>query len=263
MNGAEDAAQHTSNKRRLSVGPDDDADANQTSQDQSNIPFKLTPPADAELFDYKSIILDNHEYKLRDNLAIESTGTEPHHGELLRIQATKNDRRNVYLTVRWFYRPDEIDGGKRPHHGHKELLRCVDHTDRVHVASVIGPSHIVHLVAGAESNLTGQGLYWREEYSAMKRQILTELPKYCLCKRPENPDLPLIQCDTCERWFHADDCVALSQTELPPEEVPWYCPECLKGVNGQSLVQQSKGPAPKLPTPGPAKVKATKKQTKK
>lgn len=26
--------------------------------------------------------------------------------------------------------------------------------------------------------------------------------KICLCKKPDNPDLPCIQCDKCKLWIH-------------------------------------------------------------
>ncbi|KXS11627.1 hypothetical protein M427DRAFT_60487 [Gonapodya prolifera JEL478] len=257
MAAAVDAAQPPSNKRRLSTGPDEETDENQAMQGQPHNPFKLTPPAEAELFDFKAFILDNQEYKIGENLSILSTETEPYYGELLRIQAMKNDRRNVYLTMRWFYRPHEIIGGRRPYHGENELLKSVDHTDRIHVASVIGPCHIVNLVPGAEKEITG--FYWREEYTAVKGKILTELPRYCTCSLPENPDLPLIQCDSCEKWFHAD-CVGFVMEEFK-EEDPWYCPECEDAGVGEG--SGGKGPVKKQHKTAAGKAKPTKKQASK
>lgn len=31
-----------------------------------------------------------------------------------------------------------------------------------------------------------------------------EWKKACSCGAPENPDLPYVQCGTCEKWYHVD-----------------------------------------------------------
>ena len=48
---------------------------------------------------------------------------------------------------------------------------------------------------------------------------------YCLCRKPERPDM--IGCDYCEEWFHPD-CLDLSENEVKKlTEIKWRCPMCI------------------------------------
>ena len=49
-------------------------------------------------------------------------------------------------------------------------------------------------------------------------------PKYCICESPYCPDLPYIQCDLCDNWFHYG-CVNLEENHVSEIE-RFICLKC-------------------------------------
>ena len=47
---------------------------------------------------------------------------------------------------------------------------------------------------------------------------------YCYCKMPEQYDVKMISCDSCNHWFHYS-CVNLQLNQSPRY---WECPSCLQ-----------------------------------
>lgn len=50
------------------------------------------------------------------------------------------------------------------------------------------------------------------------------LPIYCSCRLPENNDYPMVQCDTCNEWYHFE-CTGVSADDIS-EECTWNCRNC-------------------------------------
>lgn len=67
-------------------------------------------------------------FDIGDTVLIRSGKDAPYIGKVLKIKG-------VAVTVEWFYRPEDIKGGRREYHGKDELLRS-DHTDDVHIKTV-------------------------------------------------------------------------------------------------------------------------------
>lgn len=74
----------------------------------------------------------------RSGLAI-SVGTcvlvKPDAGSLLYVAEVQKILKQGRLSVNWFYRPEEVLGGRKSFHGRQELFRS-NHQDEVHVDTV-------------------------------------------------------------------------------------------------------------------------------
>jgi hypothetical protein len=57
-------------------------------------------------------------------------------GRIQTIRQVGSDPTEVYLTLAWYYRPEEAVGGRKLFHGDKEVFLS-DHEDEVHVRTVI------------------------------------------------------------------------------------------------------------------------------
>lgn len=68
----------------------------------------------------------------------------------------------------------------------------------------------------------------RHEFDAVKSQWKDEeVPVFCLCALPYNPDLDMIQCEGCNEWYHPE-CIKISDEEIQKvgQGNAWTCPEC-------------------------------------
>ncbi|GFP79585.1 hypothetical protein PHJA_000102000 [Phtheirospermum japonicum] len=78
-------------------------------------------------------------------------------------------RNNVKVRVRWYYRPEESNGGRRQFHGAKELFLS-DHYD-----------------------------VQEFEYKAATGGFTPDrVAVYCKCEMPYNPDDLMVQCEGCK-----------------------------------------------------------------
>lgn len=191
---------------------------------------KKAPPVRS----FSAFVLNKHKYFIKDPILVFSgMGKEPFIAEIVKIEALQDDHLNVMLTVKWFYRPEEIHGGRRDYHGKDELLRS-DHTDRIHVDSVNGPCRVVSLEEYRKLTLQSGDdkkeeeeeetvFYTREFYDYEAKEIISPLEKLCVCQTPENPDLQMIQCDACESWYHVK-CTQVSDEEM--EKKYFICQKC-------------------------------------
>ena len=54
---------------------------------------------------------------------------------------------------------------------------------------------------------------------------------YCMCQKIKSYDRQMIQCDTCQKWYHFK-CVNLSEYD----SLHWHCPRCAKATEDISEV---------------------------
>jgi len=52
-------------------------------------------------------------------------------------------------------------------------------------------------------------------------------PLYCVCRKPYNPRLPMVGCDSCDEWYHLK-CVEMSQEDADAVE-SYKCDRCQRG----------------------------------
>jgi hypothetical protein len=129
------------------------------------------------------------------------------------------------------YRPEDLPGGRQPHHGECELIAS-NHMDIIEVANVHEPVDVYHWNEDANDETIAwpaeEQLFWRQTFDVTKHPgksgqgrfsvsicecgvqeknkkliAVQKLPMYCIDKSPSQPDEPLVQCDSCLEWLHA------------------------------------------------------------
>ena len=114
-----------------------------------------------------------------------------------------DNRNNVKVRVRWYYRPEESIGGRRQFHGAKELFLS-DHYD-VQSAHTIEGKCTVHSFKNYTKleNVGAEDYYCRFEYKAATGGFTPDrVAVYCKCEMPYNPDDLMVQCEGCKDWYH-------------------------------------------------------------
>ncbi|KAL6010388.1 hypothetical protein ACLOJK_000819 [Asimina triloba] len=138
----------------------------------------------------------------------------PYVARVEKIEA--DNRNNVKVRVRWYYRPEESLGGRRQFHGAKELFLS-DHYD-VQSAHTIEGKCIVHSFKNYTKleNVGAEDYFCRFEYKAATGGFTPDrvavsvsffsvlflfcnlVCLYCKCEMPYNPDDLMVQCEECK-----------------------------------------------------------------
>eukprot|EP00878_Enallax_costatus_P029502 GHUV01031995.1.p2 GENE.GHUV01031995.1~~GHUV01031995.1.p2 ORF type:complete len:138 (+),score=43.52 GHUV01031995.1:510-923(+) len=61
----------------------------------------------------------------------------------------------------------------------------------------------------------------------------SQVPVFCLCQWPYNPDLVMINCRSCDEWYHPE-CLpidAVPDSDDPGLLANWICPECAQDTS--------------------------------
>eukprot|EP00850_Spirogloea_muscicola_P023042 SM000324S12599 [mRNA] locus=s324:81984:86931:- [translate_table: standard] len=137
----------------------------------------------------------------------------------------QDERKNVAVSVRWYYRPEESAGGRRQFHGAQELFLS-DHHD-VCTGDSIESLCTVHTFRNY-TKLKSVGptdFFCRFEYKASSGTFSpNRVAVYCLCEMPYNPDDLMMQCENCKDWFHPQ-CLEITPQEAKKLSL-YICPEC-------------------------------------
>ncbi len=56
-------------------------------------------------------------------------------------------------------------------------------------------------------------------------KAIEEVNVYCKCTMPELPGEHMIQCTTCEDWYHIGTCTRVPSRQIN-NHLPWFCPKC-------------------------------------
>lgn len=140
-------------------------------------------------------------------------------------------RNNVKVEVRWYYRPEESIGGRRPFHGAKEVFLS-DHIDTQSADTIEGKC-IVHTFKGYTKleNVEADDYFCRFEYKAATGAFNPDkVAVYCKCEMPYNPDDLMVECEECKDWFHPS-CVGLSSEQVKSLE-QFFCTDCVNEAEG-------------------------------
>ncbi len=148
--------------------------------------------------------------------------------EIFQAPGPKKD--DVRLRVLWYYRPEEALGGRKSFHGDKELFES-DHSDEIHKDTIIGKCFVHSLrkyeVRGvtqggcvvlsssaclctkippsaphqALSQITESDFFTRFMYKPAKKEFEPDqVPVFCVCEQPYNPDKYMVMCEQCTDW---------------------------------------------------------------
>nr|GMD10157.1 chromatin remodeling protein EBS-like isoform X1 [Ipomoea batatas] len=156
------------------------------------------------------------------------SGTASYVARVEKIEA--DNRNNVKVRVRWYYRPEESMGGRRQFHGAKELFLS-DHFD-VQSADTIEGKCTVHTFRAYVKlqNVGTEDYYCRFEYKAATGAFIPDrVAVYCKCELPYNPDDLMVQCEECKDWYHPT-CVGMS-VEQTKQLDQFVCSDCASDPN--------------------------------
>ena len=72
---------------------------------------------------------------------------------------------NVWVRIEWFYRPDELPGGRQPYHGKKEVIKSPVQ-DIISAHTVAGHADVTHWNETDDSQDADgiDGLFWRQTF---------------------------------------------------------------------------------------------------
>eukprot|EP00040_Diaphanoeca_grandis_P005827 m.34675 g.34675 ORF g.34675 m.34675 type:complete len:242 (-) comp17018_c0_seq1:66-791(-) len=184
---------------------------------------------------YKTFILAGERFTIGDHMMIKGTGNRKDSDYIALLERIHtNEEGEVFLDTQWYYRPEETALGRLPWQGVEEILGS-NHKDTYHVRCVNSKCKIYSLDEYEnlpERPKTKKGnveyelpvFFCRTFYDREKKKLREELPVYCYCRQPSNPDKPLISCDKCEEWYHGD-CVGITPTQADAMK-SWSCPTC-------------------------------------
>ncbi|XP_054787246.1 chromatin remodeling protein EBS-like isoform X2 [Prosopis cineraria] len=161
-----------------------------------------------------------------------------------RVEKIEQDNRsNVKVRVRWYYRPEESIGGRRQFHGAKELFLS-DHYD-VQSAHTIEGKCIVHSFKNYTKleNVGAEDYYCRFEYKAATGAFTPDrVAVYCKCEMPYNPDDLMVQCEGCKDWYHPA-CVGMTIEEAKKLD-HFMCSECSSDDDMKKMPQATYSASP-------------------
>eukprot|EP00955_Chlamydomonas_euryale_P104022 365535-Chlamydomonas_euryale.AAC.58 len=157
-------------------------------------------------------------------------------GKIVEIQQFGPKPDDIKINVVWYYRPEEALGGRKAFHGEKELFDS-DHPDEIHKNTIIGKC-FVHTLRKYESLATikDQDFFTRFFYRPGKKEFEPDqVPVYCDCEQPYNPDKPMVMCEECEDWFHPE-CIGISALALQQADKHHFCcPSCKEKASNKRL----------------------------
>ncbi|XP_024968186.1 chromatin remodeling protein SHL-like isoform X1 [Cynara cardunculus var. scolymus] len=105
---------------------------------------------------------------------------------------------NVKVHVRWYYRPEEVVGGRKQFHGTKEVFLS-DHYDVQGADTIEGKCKVHTFKNYTKLDAIGNDdFYSRFQYYSSTGDFNPDrIAVYCKCEMPYNPDDLMIQCDGC------------------------------------------------------------------
>ncbi|KAL6159841.1 hypothetical protein ACJQWK_05715 [Exserohilum turcicum] len=119
------------------------------------------------------------------------------------LEVRAGDSSHVYLRVFWAYRPEDLPGGRQPHHGVNEVI-VSNHMDIIEALTVQSAADMVYWNDDPDSlPLPEDELFFRQSFDITKSNPLSKLNKYCIDNQPINPNELLVQCSHCSEWLHA------------------------------------------------------------
>lgn len=181
-------------------------------------------------------------YKVGDNVLLlnQADADAPY---ICRIENIVGKGRDVAMRVKWFYRPEETCSGRRAFHSTHEVMAS-DHVE-THLqpaASIVSKCRIHTLEQYMElEKKTSKDLYSRFTYLAGSETFQPDqIAVYCKCQMPFNPDQHMIECPSCQSWFHPE-CLGYTKDEFRQKfysspNTRFLCDDCQQHQSSSSPV---------------------------
>lgn len=169
---------------------------------------------------------DGIEYHIGDCALLKSNEELPFITKILGIRF--DGKGQIFLECMWFFRPEDLSGGRQPWHGQNEVFLS-NLTDDNPYESLMSKVKVHDLKLykreSARDGVAEDVFFHRFEYDVKQRiPIDAGAERFCLCNQCENPDRLMVCCEFCKplKWFHAGAC---GPARLPP--LPVYTPQDL------------------------------------
>jgi hypothetical protein len=84
---------------------------------------------------------------------------------------------NVWVRIEWFYRPDELPGGRQPYHGKREVIKSPVQ-DIISAHTVAGHADVTHWeeMDDAKDADGIDGLFWRQTFDPFTKKLSVGSP---------------------------------------------------------------------------------------
>ena len=174
------------------------------------------------------VVIGDSVFQVNDAVVVKAPGEPDNGGYVGKIVSLRVRDGQAMARVCWFYRPEETRGGARAFHGSKELFAS-DHYDWVSVDAIDAKCRVYSLKEYQNlESVNDDDYYARFLYKSKEGSFRPEeVPVFCVCAQPYNPDRLMVECERCEDWFHPE-CVAETR-ESVTTELTWMCPVCRNG----------------------------------
>lgn len=153
------------------------------------------------------------------------TSKPPYVAKVESIEAAGSRGTNVRVRVRWYYRPEESIGGRRPFHGSKEVFLS-DHYDVQSADTIEGKCNVHSFRSYTKlDSVNAEDFFCRFDYKSASGSFVPDrIAVFCKCEMPYNPDDLMIQCEECSDWFHPS-CIGMTIKEAKKRE-HFFCQSC-------------------------------------
>mmetsp|Transcript_5298 Transcript_5298/g.21660 ORF Transcript_5298/g.21660 Transcript_5298/m.21660 type:complete len:200 (+) Transcript_5298:156-755(+) len=187
-----------------------------------------------------SCVFNGEKFAVDDTITLRPPNSSgpPFVGKISEIVKEPNGEEQCHVS--WYYRPEEARGGRKAFHGDKELFTS-DHYDWVAKSSINGHCSVHKLREYQQlTEVTDNDYYTRFSYKASKGEFKPDkVPVYCTCEMPYNPDLFMVECESCEEWYHPQ-CVGTTKKRV--EKLAHFeCPSCEKKAQAREAKKQRVG----------------------
>lgn len=187
----------------------------------------LTAPKNRDSLEGEAtrVVIGDDVFQVNDAVVVKAPGESDNDGYVGKIVSLRVRDGQAMARVCWFYRPEETRGGARAFHGSKELFAS-DHYDWVHVDAIDGKCRVYSLKEYQTlESVNDDDYYARFLYKSKEGSFRPEeVPVFCACAQPYNPDRLMVECERCEDWFHPE-CVGETQESVTAEPT-WMCRTC-------------------------------------
>jgi hypothetical protein len=149
-------------------------------------------------------------------------GSEPGEHYIAKVVAVKLPE----VKLQWFYKPEDVTGGRQKWHSRKELFESKT-CDWNPIACLMGACNVHTLDKFEElQEICDMDYFTRFRYKPETGSFIPDaVPVYCICETPYNPDKDMVECSECNDWFH-HECVNYCPALSGPPSKEFCCPDC-------------------------------------
>eukprot|EP00049_Salpingoeca_infusionum_P007235 m.117676 g.117676 ORF g.117676 m.117676 type:complete len:238 (-) comp13631_c1_seq1:454-1167(-) len=196
---------------------------------------------------YKAFSFQGIKFRIGEHVIVKSEETTDFVAKIKAVYTDSNS--GIHVEVQWYYRPEDLPSKRKPYHAVDELVES-NHTDKIPPQTVHCKCRVLTLdeyqawrqepIDDVSSELRDLPVYFsRTSYDVTTRKIKARPKPICHCKKPYNPDLPIIMCQTCSKPFHPQ-CVGLTEEESEAQAASWSCSSCNVDKNQSSSKARAK-----------------------